>query len=275
MTSNRPADLYVVTAIALVCGALALLIPPALSPVRIVALPLVLLLPGYALTSALLSTERLGIPERLVFSMSLSVVAVIIGGLLLSLLPQGMNTVSWTVYLVGTVAALSVVALVRPRGQGGATAPVQTWYLRAGFRPRQVVQLVIAAGIVCAAFAVAILGAQRQKYAPFTQLWMQPVGRASLQGTGLHMAVRVGVTNREPKAIAGRIVVTLDGRTVKVWPSVYLRSQHDWVSTLVLHPSGARHIARVEADLYPTSAPTTSYRRVVLWLSENAPPSAG
>jgi hypothetical protein len=60
-------------------------------PGRILTLPLVLVLPGYAVTAALFPNRSLGVPERLVFSLGLSVAIVVLGGLLLNVTPFGVR----------------------------------------------------------------------------------------------------------------------------------------------------------------------------------------
>src|SRR5712692_8392038 len=115
--NHRSVDIFAVVAITLVAAVLALLVPPNIVPIRIVTLPLVLVLPGYALTSALFPNRSLGVAERLVFSLSLSLIIVILGGLALNWTPFGLRPGSWAVLLSGITLAAGAVALVRRRGQ--------------------------------------------------------------------------------------------------------------------------------------------------------------
>ena len=78
--------------------------------------------------------------------------------------------------------------------------------------------------------------------------------------------VRLGVSNMESKAMQYRIAVNMDGKVVKVWPSIELNSNEQWQATLALPQTGHTSTARVEAMLYRTDAPKTIYRDVVLWL---------
>ncbi len=59
----------------------------------------------------------------------------------------------------------------------------------------------------------------------------------------------------------------MNGKVVKVWPSIYLESNEKWEATLVLPQTTHTGTARVEALLYETRAPTKIYRHVVLWLA--------
>jgi uncharacterized membrane protein len=258
--NHRSVDIFAVVAITLVTAVLALLVPPDIMLIRILTLPLVLVLPGYALTSSLFPRRVFGVPERLVFSLGLSLAVVILGGLALNLTPVGLRASSWSVLLSGITLAASAVALVRRRGQS-TSAP---GWLRAGnfsFTFRQGLLLGLAAVIVCGAVAVSIIGALRQSYPGFTQLWILPAGGAIAEN-----AVRLGVSNMESTAMEYRLAVNVDGKVVKEWPSIDLNPNEKWEATLVLPPTGSAGVARVEADLYRVEASTTIYRHVVLWL---------
>ncbi len=258
--NHRSTDIFAVVAITLVAAVLALLVPPDIALIRILTLPLVLVLPGYALTAALLPNRSLGVAERLMFSLGLSLVVVVLGGLVLNWTPFGLRASSWAVLLAGITLAASVVALVRRRGQS-ISAPGWLRVGNVGLTLRQGLLLGLAAAIVCGAVAVSIIGAERQSYAGFTQLWILPAG-----GANAEKAVSLGVSNMESAAMEYRLAVTMDGKVVKEWPSIDLNPNEKWEATLVLTPTGSAGIAGVEADLYRVEAPTTIYRHVVLWL---------
>src|SRR5438876_5147113 len=176
--NHRSADIFAVVAITLVAAVLALLVPPDIVLIRIVTLPLVLVLPGYALTSALLPAHSLGAAERLVFSLGLSLIIVILGGLALNWTPFGLNTGSWAVLLGGITLIASAVALVRRRGQN-ISASAWLRVVDVGLNFRQGLLLGLAAIVVCGAVAVSYLGAARQPFPGFTQLWILPADGAS------------------------------------------------------------------------------------------------
>jgi hypothetical protein len=115
--------------------------------------------------------------------------------------------------------------------------------------------------IACGAVAVSIIGAERQPYPGFTQLWILPAGGANAKN-----AVSLGVGNMESTTMDYRLTVSVDGKAVKEWTSIDLNPNKKWDVTFVLPQSGHSGAVRVEADLYRTDAPTTIYRHVVLWL---------
>lgn len=255
-------DILVVIALTLVVVVLALAVPPDIIAIRILTLPLVLVLPGYALTEALLTRQTLGITERLVFSLGLSLVIVIVGGLVLNWTPFGLHTSTWAVFLGGITLGASAIAFLRRRGQSSA---VSGWsgVGSIGFTFGQGLLLGLAAFIVCGAVAVSILGAEQQPRPGFTQLWILPGGGTA----NAKDSVRLGMSNMESKAMQYRLAVREDGKVVKEWPSIDLKPNEKWEATLMLSPTGDTGTARVEAELYRTDDPTTVYRDVVLVLS--------
>ena len=96
-------NLVLAMAVAGVAMAIVLLdfAPP---PIRIAAtLPLVILLPGYALTSALFARQTTELPIGLLLSVGLSLAITILEGLLLNLTPWGLQATSWALALGGTI----------------------------------------------------------------------------------------------------------------------------------------------------------------------------
>ncbi len=108
---------------------------------------------------------------------------------------------------------------------------------------------------------MSIIGAERQPYPGFTQLWILPAG-----GSNPKDAISLGVNNMELTAMEYSLAVSVDGKVVKDWPSIDLNSQGKWQATLLIPQSGHAGTAKIEADLYRMDAPTTIYRHVVLWL---------
>ena len=257
---HRSIDIFVVIAVTLVAITLVFTVRSDNVPVRILALPLVLVLPGYALTSALFVGQAFGIIERLVFSLGISLVIVISGGLLLDVTPFGLGSDSWAVLLGGITLAASIVTLVRRRRQN-VSAPHWWGSKGIGLTFRQGLLLGMAAAIVCAAIAVSIIGAERQSYPGFTQLWILPVSGATRKDT-----VLLGVRNMEKAAMEYHLRVKVDGKLVKRWPAIDLKPGEKWEAALVILP--AKHVGstEVEAVLYRADDPTTIYRHVVLWL---------
>jgi len=256
---HKSVDLLVVMTITIVAVALVFALPSPNVIGRILTLPLVLVLPGYALTCALFPKRAIGITQCVVFSLALSLGIVILGGLALNLMPFGLNTHSWSVLLSGLTLIASAVALISRRGQYKSASA----WLRVdiGLNFRQGLLLGLAAIVVCGAGIVSYRGAVQQPFPGFTQLWILPADGASTKDS-----IRLGVSNMELTAMDYNLSVNMDGKVVKVWPSIYLKLNEKWEVTLVLPHTTLTHTAKVEALLYQTKAPTKIYRHVVLWL---------
>src|SRR5512138_185476 len=97
---NRKAlDLVICSALAALAMTLVLLTPE-IGPARaIVALPLALFVPGYALAAAAFPAGRLGGAERLLFSLGASLAAAALCGLMLHWTALGLRPAAWAVAL--------------------------------------------------------------------------------------------------------------------------------------------------------------------------------
>ncbi len=253
----KSTDILAVIILTIIMVALAL----TMTPVRILALPLVLVLPGYSLTEALFPRRSLGFPERLLFTLGLSLVVVILGGLVLNLTPTGLRTDSWAVFSSTFTLGASATALVRRRGQD-IDPLARLRNMPIGLTIRQWLLLGSAIIVVGAAVVISMVGAIQQPRPGFTQLWLLPAG-----GTQPKNVVRLGVNNKESATMDYRLAVNINGKAVKTWSSINLRSNAQWNSILVLQQSGHTGTTKVEATLYIKDAPSKVYRHVVLWLS--------
>jgi len=253
-------DMLVISVLAIIATILGVVLPGDWVVGRILTLPLVFVLPGYALTSALFPGQALELPKRLVFSLGLSLAMVVLGGFLLNLTPTGLQASTWALLLGGITLAACVVTFIRRRRQG---IPVAEWQggWSPGFSLRQGLLLGMAALIVCGAFAVSIIGAEQQPHPGFTELWILPAGGANAKN-----AVSLGVSNMESAMMEYRLAVKVDGKVVKEWLSIDLNPNEKWNVTLQLPQLNLSGAIKVEADLYRANAPASIYRYVVLWL---------
>lgn len=257
-------DLLVVSIVALVAALLVFVMPSHVVFIRILTLPLVLILPGYALISALFPRHTFGVFEFFLFSLGVSLIMVILSGLVLNATPFGLRASSWSILLAIITLAACTAAFIRRRRQN---ITVSGWPVRGklGLLAHQWMLLSLFTLLVCGTIVASIIGALQQAHPGFTQLWMLPV-----DGTGLEHTVQLGVSNKESMALDYSLDVSVNGKVVQKWPSIYLRSNEQWETTLTLpritqatHTTGA---SRIEAMLYRADAPTKVYRNVVLWI---------
>ena len=226
---------------------------------RILTLPLVLMLPGYAVMSAMFVRLPSGFPERLVLSLGLSVIIVVLSGLALNWIPYGLQSRSWTLCLGTITLCGSAVAIVRRKGNATShpSRPI------IGLTLRSWLLLGLTAIVVAGAVAVSSLGAaQQQNSEQFTQLWILPIN----EGGQKHM-VRLGVSNMQLTEAEYGLNVSVNGKTVQEWSAIALKPHGTWEVTLTLPTIKYTGKIYVEAVLYRNSASSKKYRVVDLWLA--------
>ena len=221
-------------------------------------LPLVLVIPGYALTALLWGRHQLGAPERVVLSIGISLALAALSALLLDWTPLGIGGGQQTL-LLGLVALVAIVAVVlrdlRERagrtetGAGGTPRPF------ASFKWRQALLFGVAVAIVASAVAYSAHSALRPRGTGFTQSWIH-VQDAK---TGV---VDIGLENDELQAETYRLQLTVDKRPVNEWRDVRLEPGQQWSTKLSLPQSRGQGLT--ELVVYRSDHPTTVYRKVQL-----------
>src|SRR5207237_870137 len=84
-------------------------------------LPLALIYPGYALVAAA-APDGMDAVETAVAALGMSLVCVVLGGVILHLMPWGIQTTSWVILLTGVTLIASVAAAARGRHAAGRGA---------------------------------------------------------------------------------------------------------------------------------------------------------
>ena len=249
--SRLDAALLAATVIAVLCAALTVL--PA--PVRAIgALPLVLLLPGYWLTAALLPSPLFGPLGRAALSVGFSIVACVLAGLLLNLTSGGLSTTGWVLALGGISLLGSAVAWLRCQPSSGET-PASLRSQLPGRREGALFGL--AAVLLVGAFGLAHISAARQNQPNFTQLWIVP------DAASAGRVIQLGVRNQEQDTRSFDLELRVDGDVVRDWHPITLAPQQTW-QVQVNAPDGGPFAGTVEALLYRADEPGTVYRRVLL-----------
>lgn len=250
-------DLRRVTALAVLGAVVAIVLPWELVRI-VVALPLGLFLPGYAIVSAAFARTRLNGPQEVMIALATSLAVLALGGLLLTYLPGGIRTASWSILLlVVVVGGCRAAALRRPASR----------YARDRRPLRSRLSSVAWVDLACGALATAIAAAalvlaytplSAGKATGFTALWMLP-GQAEESHRLL-----VGVRSSEHDALRYRLEVHSPrlGREVEF----SLAPGDERVASLPLPAAGRRE--RVEATLFRADRPGVVYRKVALWVPE-------
>lgn len=250
MTLHPSKDIQLTAGLAVICAAIAL--TPVLSAARLPAgLLLALCLPGYGLARLLLP-RSMGRPELAACVLGLSLVATILGGLLLNVAPGQLGRPAWAVFLAALTVACCAVASLRNPGEPEPSyrdlvsrAAAKT---RAAGRP--IVLLVSLVTIAMTGVALAVSVQASTATGPSLRLWLKPLA-------GHH--VQVGVTPGAGTG-TGLVLVAHAGAKQSRLALPSLNSAQTFVKTLAV-PVGA---AEIVVDL---DQGTRTLRHVQYWYS--------
>jgi hypothetical protein len=221
----------------------------------LVGIPLVLILPGYALTMALFGSHLFSRIERLVTSIGLSIAIVALTAFLLNQVPDGMSTTTWAVSLgLVTLGSCMVAALRQPEGSEKNKITPPNGY-RLSFRSG--LWFGSTTLVTVTAIVTAYLAANSQLYPDFTQLWIVP----SHNTTSPH--IELGLHSGEAAPTHYHLELRIGSRLIENWLFISLRPGETW-RTIVDLPPEMRQTQTIEARLYKTNSPTTIYRHVRL-----------
>lgn len=227
---------------------------PAPVPIRVViALPLALFLPGFALASAVLPRSTRW-TERLLVSLALSLAVCILGGLGLNW-TTGITKASWVLFLVTTTVAAAFLGQWR-RIRRDEAAP------RSVTRPsplqvpgRALLLALCSLVLVGGAAALARTPLPAERIEGYTTLWLVPAETSP-------GAVQIGVSSSELRTTSYRLELHAGGEPLLSRP-LTLETGQEWDATVDASsvPASRRSF---EALLYRIDAPDTPYRRVTL-----------
>jgi uncharacterized membrane protein len=207
-----------------------------------------LVLPGYALTTALLpSMDR---PTLLLCSLGLSLSIDIVGGLVLHLTPWGMQPASWAVWLSGVIFSGCLIATFKRRVKIVSTFAVED--IMPPLTPETVLTFGLAVSIMAVAIGTAWTSAQQADMS-FTQLWVLPVNKDETY------SLQIGIRNEEKKAEHYDVYVESNGRRLEEWQTIKLGPGEQWTVQLAL---SNRPTHRIWILLYRLEEPNEAYRTV-------------
>lgn len=249
----------------------------------ILALPLVLYLPGYTLTRALFrkgipdgenertasrkasdkmpavaNPLRIGHPigkaDQFILSLGLSMAIAILVGFLLNILPIGLQAFSW-IFSLGLLTVLFALAALFLR-RNDITARGEA--LRFHFTLPDALFIGLALFIVANAVWLAIIRPPVPQPS-FTQLWILPANPTSKE-----CAVSLGVQNFEVTSMKYNLTLTVNNQRITGnWSTITLLPEEKWVQRVPVTPE-AQNDLHVEAQLYRTDRPDVMYREVHL-----------
>jgi uncharacterized membrane protein len=240
-------DLRLAAVAAVLCALLALLIP--INGVALVfAVPLLLFLPGYAITAAAFTRRALPRPQLLLLSIALSIATLVLGSLVLNYI-GGIHPLSWALLLLLVVfTACRVAAVRRGASSGGLRLP----------RPRlgrlEAAMLIGAVAAAAVALVLASTTVPADDALGYTQLWILP------QPDSAGSKAQVGVRSQQQTSVDYDLRVRI-GSDVLLRRSFRLAPGETRLVKLRAPPS-TRGTVPVIATLLRHNRPTKVYRRV-------------
>ncbi|HEY1775833.1 MAG TPA: DUF1616 domain-containing protein [Solirubrobacteraceae bacterium] len=245
-------DMAVVSALALLSCLICAVAPSGLAPIRVpLALPLVLVLPGYASVTALFAPDTLRAPERIMLSLSLSIVASILTGLAVDIAGFRLWAAPWIELLAAVTLIATATAFAR-----GHESPLSLPHQLPGprLRPHELLALLVALVLLVAAAAIGF-----RPLAPPAET-QGTVALGLLEAPGGAAGVCVSVVNEEFHASSYRVVVSVAGRGPHTLTTTKLAPGASWNREVAV---GAG-FPDVRATLYRPSAPSRAYRNTSL-----------
>lgn len=230
--------------------------------VAVVALPsfvgalaalIVVFLPSYLIMWPVLQ-PRLGSAGAFTIAGGLSIGMVAIGGLVLNLLPWGLQAATWLAYVAAVLAIALAFALAL-----GLRPP--SWRPRLGVAPHELALGGIGAIMLMGALILARSFAAYPTES-FTQLWIAPAAGAPTP------SVEVSIRNEEQAPTTYRLEVRRNGARVESWADISLATGETWSRTVSVG-SG-----QIEARLFRLSEPGTLYRHVEVQVGGTAQSAA-
>ena len=210
-------------------------------------LPLVALLPGYAL-SRIVFGVRLRADQRLLVSLALSLALAALGGIGLSLSPWGMTPRSWA---IGLSASTVLLALVATSVGSSLRRPEMRWH------PSRAAAFTTLAALLCACVVTAAVAASRLPSDPppwasgYTLLWLLPKASGH---------VEVGLQSGEFSPTSYRVVLKIRNERTVQWTTGTIPPAGTWARL-----TRASRATRIDAYLYRSSEGAQQpYRHVYL-----------
>ena len=248
---HKHLDLFVSLIVTLGTAALVIAFPEWSSPLRVVlGLVVVLVIPGFALTSALFARkDDLDGIERLALSLGLSIAVVPLLGLALNYTPFGIRLVPIVVTITGFVAAMVAIAAVRRR----RLEPDASFHLpfeSPAFRTSALAVM----GTVAAIGGVIALASALRPVERFTEFYvLGPEGK--LEGypstlvPGETFVVILGIGNHESETLSYGVRIPFDPRFERA-ATTPIEHGETWERTLELTAPQGEGRTRLAFELY-------------------------
>jgi len=228
----------------------------------VVAIPLLMVLPGYALCAAIFARHRLGRAHVVLLSLGLSLACTAVGSVFLGAVSVDLRSWVWILLPLCVLWTGCGVAFVRrtPASAAGFI-PFRPFQVR----PRDAILLLLGASIAAAAVAFGRTPLSAKNVEGYTAFWIAP---PSAEQSG---DLRVGVASSELRDQTYRIVVKQGERFLYERQTLRLAPGESWTTTIPAPKIS--HTGAVTARLYRSQRPGEVYRLVRVWLAPSQGPA--
>jgi len=238
----RRHNLDVILAIIVVILNVGWLLLPMSQPIvgLLLALPLLFFIPGYLLTAVLLQGISLDVAHRVLLSLVMSVCIVLLSGFLLNLLPGGLNTRSWSIYLSGLSTLLGLLVMLRR--WRNVIYRIPAWNMRLKFSGS--ILLGLALVIIGVSVYYSAMSVTNQPRPGFTQLWLLPS-----KDVNHTWQLKLGVHSDELAPVTYNITMSVNHTLFKSWSSITLNPKQEWDQSVLL-PTASSNRTYVQVEFY-------------------------
>jgi uncharacterized membrane protein len=226
-------------------------------PLRaIIAVFLVLVLPGHTLIASVFPNRNFAIGERIWLTLAASLTLTALGGLVLHA-TAGLRDKTWAIYLGSLVIILSLIAFFRERN-ASATTP----------NPRTTTRLSLVDSLLLTTALLITLGALVIANIPtainptqtYTSLWITPN-----QTDTNNLTVQLGLRSQEAEKKAYRLQLKSAGYIFHHISSVELEPGAEWSSEPIAMPNNLGEQNAIEVELFRLDTPEKVYRSVAFY----------
>ncbi|WP_342765070.1 DUF1616 domain-containing protein [Methanolobus sp.] len=265
-----------------------IIVPPLIdSPIRmILAIPMVLFIPGYALVAALFPGKGdLDGIERIALSFGLSIAVVPLIGLLLNYTPWGIKLLPVLVSLTVFTLAMVLIAIHRRRALGGNAFTVPFRQMYTSFKHEmltvqdtrfdRMLNVILASLILILVLTLAYVVITPTQGENFTEFYiLGSEGMAEDYNTKLEAGesvdVIIGIVNHESTVTNYSLQVYLDDKPEDIpgtFQHISLNPNETWERPLSLVPDDTGNDMKLQYLLYKEDNMTDPYGDLRLWIT--------
>ncbi len=225
---------------------------------------LVFILPGYTISVALFPEILWSNMERIVFTLGLSFVSSILGGIFLYYVSVPLRGDTWSLFLGLMVLSTGIIGIYRrsrlskfpTRRRGSDTIPVVYKFVYPP--PFHIFMYGLSAIIILGAIVYSRKIAETQPATEIVQLWILPGDLIDIP------SVEIGVMSNEFAPYEFSLWLERDGYVIQSWPQLALEPGKEWRVTVQLDEN-LPGTGPLDVYLYLKDQPDLPYRHVIFW----------